>query len=68
MWPTLIAPALVPIFVFVLPLDMTMSAISRSGVEGDEYRRLTTVIRFNLLLFALLLGAWMPFFLSLLNR
>lgn len=68
MWPTLIAPALVPIFVFVLPLDMTMSAISRSGVEGDEYNRLTTVIRFNLLLFALLLGAWMPFFLSLLNR
>jgi hypothetical protein len=67
MWPTLIAPALVPIFVFVLPLDMTMAAISRSGVEGEEHQRLTTVIRFDMILYALLLGAWMPFFLSLLQ-
>ena len=65
MWPTLIAPALVPIFVFVLPLDMIMAAVSRSGVEGAEHARLTTVIRFNLVLFVLLLGAWLPFFLDL---
>lgn len=67
MWPTLIAPALVPIFVFVLPLDMTMAAISRSGESGEERARLTTVLRFNLVLLALLLGAWLPFFLSLLG-
>ena len=65
MWPTLIAPALVPIFVFILPLDMTMAAVSRSGATGEEYQRLTTVIRFNMILYALLLGAWAPFFLSL---
>lgn len=67
MWPTLIAPALVPIFVFVLPLDMTMAAISRSGQHGDERARLTTVIRFDLLLLLLLLVAWLPFFLALLG-
>ncbi|KAA3630842.1 MAG: hypothetical protein DWQ08_05615 [Proteobacteria bacterium] len=67
MWPTLIAPALVPIFVFVLPLDMTMAAISRAGEEGAEHARLTTVLRFDLLLLVLLLGAWLPFFMALLD-
>ncbi len=67
MWPTLIAPALVPIFFFVLPLDMTMTAIGRAGAEGEERARLTTVLRFDVLLLAVLFGAWLPFFLELLN-
>ena len=37
------------------------------AVEGAERARLTTVIRFNLVLFVLLLGAWLPFFLDLLD-
>lgn len=67
MWPTLIAPALVPIFLFVLPLDMAMAAISRSGMEGAEHSRLTLVIRFDALLLAMLTLAWLPFFLQLLD-
>jgi hypothetical protein len=67
MWPTLIAPALAPIFIFVLPLDMTMTAISRASAEGDERARLTTVIRFDAVFLAALLAAWLPFFLDLLS-
>ncbi len=67
MWPTLIAPALVPIFNFVLPHDMTMAAIGRASAEGAERARLTTVIRFDALLLVLLVGAWLPFFLELLS-
>ncbi len=65
MWPTLIAPALVPIFVFVLPLDMTMTAIGRACAEGAERARLTTVLTFDVVLLTVLVGAWMPFFLKL---
>ncbi len=67
MWPTLIAPALVPIFVFVLPLDMTMVAVARSGAESAERFRLGRVLRFDVGLFVLLLAAWVPFFASLLS-
>lgn len=67
MWPTLIAPALVPIFYFVLPLDMTMSAVTRSGVVGEEHARLTRVIRIDAILFVALLAAWLPFFLALVS-
>jgi hypothetical protein len=62
MWPTLIAPALVPIFVFVLPLDMTMAAVARSGAEEEERFRLGRVLKLDTFLFVLLLAAWLPFF------
>lgn len=66
MWPTLIAPAVAPIFLFVLPLDMTMAAIGRSSAESDdERRRLTTVLRFDVLLLVVLVLAWLPFFMAL---
>ncbi len=67
MWPTLIAPALVPIFVFVLPLDMTMAAVARSGAEAGERLRLGRVLRFDAGLFVLLLAAWLPLFSQLLS-
>jgi len=65
MWPTMLAPALVPIFIFVLPLDMTMAAVSKDGAEASERQRLNRVIRYDLVLLALLIISWLPFFLKL---
>ena len=62
MWPTLIAPALVPIFIFVLPLDMFMAAVSRGGATEREVSRLNRVLKYDIVLLILLLLTWVPFF------
>ena len=67
MWPTLIAPALAPIFMFVLGLDMMMAGIYRSSAEGAERQRFGWILKVDLLLLLLLVFAWLPFFSSLLD-
>jgi hypothetical protein len=69
MWPSLIAPALVPMFFFVIPLDITMCLISKSGAATDARARYNRAIKYDLVLLALLLIAWVPFFAKLvINR
>jgi disulfide bond formation protein DsbB len=65
MMPTLIAPALAPIFLFVLPLDMTMSAIFMSAKDLDERRRYRFIIITDFVLLAVLVAVWVPFFVTL---
>lgn len=67
MFPTLIAPAIVPMIFFVIPLDMTMCSIMRSGRNESEQKRYRHLIFFDALAFALLLGAWYPFYHRLLT-
>ncbi len=68
MYPTLIAPATVPMIFFVLPLDMTMCAIMSSGRDESARRRYRHMIQLDALAFVLLLGAWFPFFYQLVTR
>lgn len=67
MFPTLIAPAIVPMLFFVIPLDMTMCRIMMSGKDKPTRKRYLHMIALDALSFALLLGAWFPFYYRLLN-
>lgn len=61
LWPAVIAPALMPILVFVLPLDMTMSRLIMADREPAARGRYRIIIRVELALLALMLLAWTPF-------
>ena len=64
---TVVAPALFVMLVFVVPLDVVMSTLFRSGAEGAERARFARIIVTELVLLAVLLLAWTPFVLRLLN-
>ncbi|MGE0336790.1 MAG: hypothetical protein AB7O21_09410 [Gammaproteobacteria bacterium] len=61
-FPTVIAPAIMLILAFVLPLDITMARIFLSDASGDRRRELMTAIRVEAWLMLVLLLAWSPFF------
>ena len=67
MLPTLIAPAVAPIFFFVLPLDMMMCGVYMSGQSEAERARYRYIIRADLVLWLLLTLAWGAFFFSLIQ-
>ena len=67
MYPTLIAPATVPMILFVLPLDMTMCAIMMSGRDASVRKRYQHMILLDALAFLILLGAWFPFYYRLIS-
>lgn len=62
-----IAPALVPMYLFIMPLDMTMCAIYMADKEGLEKRRYRGIIWIDCILLVVLIFVWLPFFLRLLR-
>ena len=62
-----IAPSLVMILFFVLPLDIAMTRIFMSDASTADKTRFAVVIKGEVMLFLGLLLAWVPFFLSLLQ-
>lgn len=66
MFPTLIAPVFMVTLLFVLPLDMVMSAVFMSGAEDGKRARYKLIIRSELALMAVMIIAWIPFLRSLL--
>ena len=64
---TLVAPVAFAIFVFVLPLDMMMTAIFRSDASQERRRQLRRVLLTETVLLLLLVLSWLPFVLSLLR-
>ncbi len=67
LYPTVIAPALVPMFLFIMPLDMTMCAVYMSGNDDVGKRRYRSIIWIDLILLAVLISVWLPFFVRLLK-
>ena len=67
MFPTLIAPAIVPMIFFVLPLDMTMCRIMMSGRDAKARKRYRHMSAFDAAAFAILFVAWFPFYYRLLT-
>lgn len=65
--PTLLAPALYVVVVFVLPLEMVMTLIFMSDKGELERRRYKRILAVELSMFLVLLGAWMPFLMELLG-
>ncbi len=64
---TVIVPALVPIFFFVVLLDIMMCAVFLSSSMGEQRARYRLIIRVELILWALLTLAWSPLLLQILN-
>lgn len=64
---SVVAPAFYVIMLFVLPLDITMSRVFMGEAEGEEKLRYRFIIRLELVLLALMLLAWLPFILKLLE-
>ncbi len=62
-----IAPSLVIILFFVLPLDIAMTRIFMSDASAADKARFAVVIKGEVILFLGLLLAWVPFFSSLLQ-
>ena len=67
MFPTLIVPAVAPLFFFGYLLIMLMSRVFMSDASPRERQRLRMVIRTDAVLLALLVLAWGPFFYRLLG-
>lgn len=67
MYPTLIAPTLAVMLFFVLALDMLMTWVFMVDHHGPERARYRAVLRGEILVLALLLVSWLPFFVRLLG-
>ena len=68
LFPNVIAPSIAMMVFFVFPLDMTMAAIFRSSTEADDERkRLSFAIKMDCLFYLLLIIAWLPFMLKVLD-
>jgi len=62
-----VIPALMPVFFFTLPLDITMCWVKKNEPLGRENeRRHRFLIRANCIALLILLLAWLPFFMRLL--
>jgi len=64
---SVVAPAFYVIMLFVLPLDITMSRVFMREAQGAERARYRFIIRLELALFVLMLLAWLPFILKLIE-
>lgn len=66
--PTVIAPTLMAMLAFSLPLDMTMTRVfmlDKSGAERERYRR---ILWMEGAMLAALLAAWAPFVVRLVGK
>ncbi len=64
-----ILPATAPIVVIVIGLDIMMSKIWKSdSTDDEEIRRLSSIIRWHLVIGGILLAAWLAVFLPVLIR
>jgi L-lactate permease len=67
LFPSVIAPTIVMMLVFTFPLDLTMVRVFLQDAEPGERARLQAVMRFEFALFVLMLLAWLPFMLKILD-
>jgi L-lactate permease len=67
LFPSVIAPAVMMILVFVLPLDMMMAKVFMVDAADDERGRLRVIVRFELFQLILVALAWSPFVLKVLD-
>ena len=68
LWPSVIAPTLMAMLAFSLPLDITMACVFMADVENAARARYRRVIRLEIGLWILMLLAWTPFILTITRR
>jgi len=67
LWPSVIAPTLVMMLAFAIPLDICMAKVFMSDCEPATQARLRNAIRIQILALVTLLLAWTPFMLKVLD-
>lgn len=65
--PTLVAPSMVPILIFVIMLDIIMSLVFLSQEEGTGKKRFKVILFSNIVLLVVMFGVWGSFFIALLQ-
>ena len=65
--PSVLAPSIVMMLVFALPLDITMAFVFRSDSDETEKPRFNKIIKVESIVYFLLLACWTPFFLKILS-
>lgn len=65
--PSVVAPSVMMMLVFALPLDITMAKIFMSDAASAEQARLRFVIRVEAVAYIGMLLAWAPFLLNVLD-
>ena len=66
--PSVLAPTLMAMLAFSLPLDMTMTRVFMLDKPEAERRRYGRIFWMETVLLLALLGAWVPFILRLMGR
>lgn len=61
--PTVIAPALMLMLVFALPLDMTMTLVFMSDTTPDKRRQLKRALQIEAAVTVFMVALWTPFYL-----
>ncbi len=59
---TLIAPVMAPLFVVVILFDYVMSRVRAADADGDERARFAAIARLELIVIAISLIFWAPYF------
>lgn len=67
LFPSVIAPTIMMMLVFTLPLDITMARIFMSDADAKERDRLRLIIRLEAIMLLLMVLAWIPFMFRVLD-
>ncbi len=65
--PSVVAPSVMMMLLFTLPLDMTMSRVFMSDADAAERARLAAIIKLEAAAMALLVLCWLPFMIEVLD-
>lgn len=67
LFPSVIAPTVVMMLVFTLPLDLTMTRVFMEDASPPERQRLRAILRIEAALLVVMLIAWAPFMFRVLD-
>ena len=65
--PSVLAPSIMMMLVFAIPLEMTMTRIFITNAEPAEKRRLQHILKLEAIVYLLLIVSWTPFFIKVLG-
>ncbi len=65
--PSVIAPSIMMMLVFAIPLDVTMAFVFRADADNQERLRLDSVIRIEVVTYVAMLLAWTPFMIKIVD-
>ncbi len=65
--PSVLAPSIMMMLVFAIPLEMTMTRIFITNAEPPEKRRLQRILKLEAIVYLLLIVSWTPFFIKVLG-